>query len=112
MKPAKSTVLIAALLCGTLLATACVTHAPHSHGYGYTYSHYGHDLRYDNHLGVYIVVGMPHHYFYHDRYYRYYDDRWYSSAELNGGWRHYDQRRLPPGLAKKYGYESKRRRHS
>jgi hypothetical protein len=114
MKLAKSASLVSALICGALLVSACVTHPPHHRGYGYGYAYHGHshNLRYDNHLDVYLVVGRPHYYYHNDHYYRYHSGRWYSSRQLSGGWRDYDHRKLPRGLAKKYGRDNKRRRHS
>ena len=126
MKLAKSTLLLTSLLCGAIATTACTTYPSHGYRYGYDYdrydrygynydrygypygyrdgySYYRPDLRYDNRLGVYIVVGMPNHYYYDDRFYRYRGDRWYSSTQLSGGWRQTSYRRLPPGLANRYG---------
>ena len=115
MKLAKLGLLLTFILCGALLTTACAPYPSYDRGY-YSYGHgyrdypyrdryssyyYRPDLRYDNRLGVYVVVGMPYHYYYDDRYYRYWDDRWYSSAQLSGGWRYTN--RLPRGLARRYG---------
>ena len=113
MKPAKPALLVATLICGASLAAACVSYPSHHHGYGYGYASYGyrHDLRYDNSLGVYVVVGRPHYYYHNHNYYRYDRGHWYSSRQLDGGWRDYDQRKLPRGLSKKYGHEKKRRRY-
>jgi hypothetical protein len=67
------------------------------------YSYYRPDLRYDNRLGVYVVVGMPDHFYYDDRYYLYRDNRWYSSTNLDGDWRYRSYRNVPRGLVREYG---------
>ena len=112
MKHAKSVSLLAAVAASALTVSACVTHSPHyrSYGYGHShgYAHYNRDLRYDNHLGVYVVVGRPHYYYHNDHYYRYNGGRWYSSRQMSGNWRDYDYRKLPPGLAKKYGHDNRK----
>ncbi len=117
MKNRGNTLLLTAMLCAGLAITGCVAYPAHREGVyappprapapGYHQMYYGHDLRYDVNLGVYLVVGMPNHYFYHDNYYRYHEDRWYHSHDLKGNWRTYDERKLPPGLAKKYGHDNR-----
>ncbi len=77
---------------------------PHSARNGYQRPYGGHDVRYDARLGVYLVVGMPDYYYLDNYYYRYdrHRNNWYYSQNLKRDWRNYDERRLPPGLAKKY----------
>jgi hypothetical protein len=101
-----------------LLAAGCVVYPhgnagndrnygppPHAAKHGYRQPYNGHEVRYDAHLGVYLVVGMPNYYYLDNQYYRYDQNRWYYSQDVNKGWRDYDERRLPPGLAKKYAHE-------
>ena len=104
-----------AICCGILTVAGCVAYPaprgevygppPHAPAPGYHQVYRGHDLRFDANLGVYVVVDLPNHYFFNDRYYRFHRGYWYYSRDLNGKWRHYKGRKLPPGLAKKYGYE-------
>ena len=75
--------------------------------HGYRYKQQGHDLVYDSNLGVYVVVGLPDYYYFNNNYYRYNQNRWYYSKDLNRDWRDYKDSKLPPGLAKKYGYGRK-----
>jgi len=63
----------------------------------------------DGNLGVYIVVGLQDYYYYDNNYYRYDRDRWYYSNELDRNWRDYNESKLPPGLAKKYGHGNNRK---
>lgn len=109
------------VLTGSLLMTAsCVTSPndygrndrnhhppPHSANNGYRQKYNGHEVRYDAHLGVYKVVGKRNYYYLDNQYYRYDRKRWYSSQHVDRGWRDYDERRLPPGLAKKYARKDK-----
>lgn len=103
---------------------ACVPHVSHEHdrapgrGYdrggppahapahGYRRHHHGHDLDFDNRLGVYLVVGSPGFYFWDDFYWRLRDGFWVRASAFNGPWVVIDDsyRQLPPGLGKKHGY--------
>jgi len=75
---------------------------PHTAKHGYRQPYNGREVRYDAHLGVYLVVGMPDYYYLDNKYYRYDRNRWYYSQDVNQGWHDYDGRRLPLGLQKKY----------
>jgi hypothetical protein len=44
------------------------------------------EIVYDSRLGVYVVVGRPHHYFHDGRYLRTRSGVWEASATLDGGW--------------------------
>jgi hypothetical protein len=100
------------LIAGMLAVSGCAVYpAHHHHGYGppphapahgYRAKHHHHDLVYDVHLGVYIVVGLHDHYYHDGWYYRHDRDGWYHSRYTDRDWRRYDERKLPPGLAKKY----------
>lgn len=97
-----------------LLATGCAVYPAHrhdDHGYGppphapahgYRAKYDNHDLIYDSHLGVYVVLGLPDYYFYDGHYYRHDRDGWYSSKRTDRDWSRYKEKKLPPGLAKKY----------
>ncbi len=112
-------------LTGALLMTAgCVAYPdnhrgyqrdygppPHTAKHGYRQPYNGHEVRYDSHLGVYLVVGMPNYYYLDNQYYRYDNNRWYYSQNVNKGWRDYDERRLPPGLQKKYANKNHDRKN-
>ncbi len=88
-------------------------HAP-AHGYRH---HQGVDrveLSFDSGLGVYLVVGRPHHYFLDGQYLRVEGGRWLISTHVNGPWHAHAVQALPPGLRAKYGksHPAKHRRHS
>jgi hypothetical protein len=107
------------LLLGMLLITGCETvtvrdshpgkgygpppHAP-AHGYRHK-TRRGAELVFDSGLGVYIVVGLPDHYYSDGRYYRYHRGYWEYSPDLDGPWHGRDKKKLPPGLSKKYDGE-------
>lgn len=75
---------------------------PHAPAHGYRAKYDNHDLIYDSHLGVYLVVGLPDYYFYDGHFYRHEHDGWYYSKRFDRDWDRYNERKLPPGLAKKY----------
>lgn len=75
---------------------------PHAPAHGYRAKYQGHDLVYDSNLGVYVIIGLQDYYYGDGYYYRHTDDHWYYSKDLDNHWDNYDDRQLPPGLAKKY----------
>ena len=77
-------------------------HAP-AHGYRHKQRQNGHDVElvFDSGLGVYVVVGVPNHFYWDGTYLRLDDGRWYASVEIDGGWKPRDSGSLPPGLRKK-----------
>lgn len=77
-------------------------HAP-AHGYRHKQRHAGGevDLVFDSGLGVYVVVGVPDHYYWNGYYLRLDGDRWYASARLDGDWAPRDASGLPEGLEQK-----------
>ena len=101
------------LLGAALVMTGCdvVTVKPaHDHGYGppphapahgYRHKHHDHELVFDAHLGVYIVVGLANYYFSDGHYYRHDRDYWHYSDRIDGKWHKADKKKVPPGLAKK-----------
>lgn len=60
------------------------------------------NMVWDPTLGVYAVVGLPGIYYLEPYYYRWHDDRWLLSRDLDA-WQPAPPRGLPPGLAKKRG---------
>jgi len=106
--------IMAVMISAVLVISGCVVYPahssagygppPHAPAHGYRYNYQGHDVVYDSNLGVYIVVGLQDYYFYDNNYYRYSNNRWYYSRDLDRDWRDYDDKRLPPGLAKRYGH--------
>lgn len=105
--------ILSSLLIGSvLIVSGCAVYPAHHHGYGpppyapahgYRAKHHHHDLVYDVHLGVYVVVGLHDHYYHNGHYYKYVRDGWYYSRYTDRDWRrYYDERKLPPGLAKKF----------
>jgi hypothetical protein len=51
-------------------------------------------------LGVYIVVGVPNHYYWNGYYLRIDGDQWYASVNLDSGWKLRSDDSLPPGMKK------------
>ena len=107
-----------AMSCAVAALAACVAYPagqresypppPRAPAAGYHQEYRGHDLRWNASLGVYVIMDMPNHYFYNGDYYRYHRGQWYYSRDMKKRWRHYDERKLPPGLAKKYPHEKKK----
>jgi len=109
-----------ALVSALLTATGCAVYPdnhgrndgnygppPHSAKHGYQQSYGGHEVRYDANLRVYLVGDMPNYNYLDNQYYRYNQNRWYYSQDLNRDWRDYDERNLPSGLANKYAKNDK-----
>jgi len=107
-----------ALACATLILVSCASLTirgtsgskrgygppPHAPAHGHRYKHQGVELVYDSGRGVYIVVGLPHHYYYKGSYYRLSGDQWQMSVHIEGKWEPVSEKSLPPGLqAKKKG---------
>lgn len=87
---------------------------PWAPAHGYRHKHAGGvELVFDSALGVYVVVGLPNHYFHGDRFYRYADGRWMIGIAADGPWVHAEWRDLPAGLqkpkAKKHGKKGRGR---
>lgn len=75
---------------------------PHAPAHGYRDKHrHGQRLVFDAALGVYVVAGLPYHYFHDGHYYRFHGGIWEASVHPKGPWRHISKKRLPPGLRKK-----------
>jgi hypothetical protein len=65
---------------------------------GYRYHYHNHDLRYDNGLGAYIVLGYNDIYFYNRLYLRFVAGEWEVTDRLNHTWRRADARDIPDRL--------------
>lgn len=104
---------IAILVVGLLAWTGCV-HVqetksarrgppPHAPAHGYRHAHGPVDLRWDAHLGVYVVIGHPHHFFHDGRYYRRTAGHWERCGRWEkGSWKRIDATHVPSPLAKHY----------
>ncbi len=66
------------------------------------------DLRYDDTLRVYVVLGHPSHYFHSGRYYRQKNGLWMGSAHVGGPWTVVEVPKLPPGLRGKDKHAKKK----
>jgi hypothetical protein len=71
-----------------------------AHGYRHKHRH-GADLRFDAHLGVYVVIGHPNVYFHGDHYYRRAGSHWERCGDWRKGhWKRVDLHAVPGGLVK------------
>jgi hypothetical protein len=102
---------VAMLVAGLLTGTGCVhvheTKArggppPHAPAHGYRHHHGPVDLRWDAHLGVYVVIGHPHHFFHDGRYYRRNAEQWERCAKWDGKWKRVARADVPGALAAHY----------
>jgi hypothetical protein len=59
------------------------------------------ELVFDSGLGVYVVVGLPDHFFWDGFFLRSEKGLWYSSLRIDGGWEPRSSDALPPGLRNK-----------
>jgi len=117
--------LLATLFIVTLpvLLSGCSAVAVHDHGYehggppphapahGYRHKHKHHDLEYNSDLGIYVVIGLPDHYFIDGIYYKRTKHGWYSSHDADKGWKEYKKDNLPGKLDKKYGHKKGHGKH-
>ena len=78
---------------------------PHAPAHGYRHKHReGVELVYNAEIGVYLVMGHHHYYFHKDSFYRLTTGSWEVSVEIGGKWRTIPDKKVPPGLQKKYAY--------
>jgi len=75
---------------------------PHAPAHGYRHKHGDVNLVYKSDIGVYIVEGHTGIYFYHESYYRWHDDAWQISAQVNGPWKGTSESKVPKGLQKQH----------
>jgi hypothetical protein len=71
---------------------------PHAPAHGYRHKHHGTELGFDAKLGVYVVIGLPHHYFDHGRFLRLRAGSWEVGASLDGPWHAYSSSSVPASL--------------
>jgi hypothetical protein len=71
-------------------------HAP-AHGYRRKQVH-GVEIVFDSKRGVYVVVGLPGHYYHEGHFYRLRETTWEVSLRPNDGWASISEESLPPGL--------------
>ena len=81
---------------------------PYASSYSYREKYHAHNMVYDRHLGVYVLLGLPDHYYYNNVYYRFSKNNWYYRHNDKDKWRKYDKRKLPEGLARKYRNDDRR----
>ena len=84
-------------------------HAP-AHGYRHRHRRHGTNLVFDTGLGVYVVAGLAHNYFFRGNYYRRVGDGWHVRGSPKGRWRKAAGRDLPSGLKKRYARGKDKRR--
>ena len=75
-------------------------HAP-AHGHRYKHRVKGVELVYDSGRGVYVVVGLPNHYYFDGHFFRVRGNRWEISLNTDSGWEPVYEDSIPPGLRKK-----------
>jgi hypothetical protein len=81
-----------------------VGHGPPAHApaHGYRRKHVdGLELVYDSTYGVYMIVGIPDHYYWDGHFYRIYGGIWEVSFRVDADWAPATTVSLPPGLQKK-----------
>jgi len=108
--------LMATSVCALLVTTSCtvfeayhpphrkIGHGPPAHARAHGYHRKqvaGVELVYDSGCGVYIVVGLPDHYYHDGYFYRLRGTLWEVSLQPHGGWASASETSLPPGLRAK-----------
>ena len=107
------------LFCAALMLASCTTvgvyhtsgrktgrgngpppHAP-AHGYRYKHQTKGVELVYDSGCGVYVVVGLPDHYYCDGHFFRIKGAHWEMSLSTRYGWEPAYEDSIPPGLRNK-----------
>ena len=74
----------------------------HAKAYGYRRKHVsGVELVFDSGKGVYVVVGLPDHYYHDGYFYRLRSGAWEMSLKPDTGWMAVSMTSLPPGLQAK-----------
>ena len=114
---------IIALAASTLTITGCAVYpvqqdyayGQYSNGppayapaHGYRTINHAPNMVYDSHLGVYVLLDLPDHYYFNNVYYRYNRNNWFYRYKDTDKWRKFDKRKLPPGLARKYQDDDRR----
>lgn len=85
---------------------------PHAPAHGYRAKHRHHDMHYDSRLGAYVVLGYDDHFFADNLYFRYRDNGWQYSLDLDGhDWHRADHDRVPYKLRKSKGGNGAKHHH-
>lgn len=71
---------------------------PHAPAHGYRHKHKGSEIVFDAKLGVYVVIGLPYHYYDHGHYLRLRGGAWEMSVNLDGPWSAYSATSVPASL--------------
>ena len=71
---------------------------PHAPAHGYRHKHQGVELVYDSGRGVYVVIGLAHHYYFKGHYYRLRETQWEVGVHVEGPWEFVSDEALPWGL--------------
>ena len=72
---------------------------PHAPAHGYRHKHAdGVELVYDSGRGVYVVVGLPGHYYCDGHYFRISGNQWEMSLNTHYGWKPVYEDSIPRGL--------------
>jgi hypothetical protein len=107
-------IVIATLVASVLALAGCIHVHEHDDGYeggpppwapahGYRHKHHSPDLVFDSEIGVYVVVGHPHVYFYDDHYFRVVSSHWERCRDWEKArWKSVDVAVVPVPLAKHY----------
>ena len=74
---------------------------PHAPAHGYRHKQHGVELVYDSGRGVYVVIGLPHHYYFKGHYYRLRETNWEAGVHIDGPWEFVSDEALPRGLRAK-----------
>ena len=113
------------LTCVTLMLVSCASltigagsgrkrgHGPppHAPAHGYHHKQNGVELVYDSGRGVYVVVGLAHHFYSKGHYYRLSGAQWQVSVHIEGSWEVVSKESLPPGLRGKKKGKGKSKEH-
>jgi hypothetical protein len=76
---------------------------PHAPAHGYRHQQHQVNMRYDAHLGVYVVIGHPDHYFSDGHYFRRAGSHWERCGNWKKGkWKSIELAMVPTPLARHY----------
>lgn len=75
---------------------------PHAPAHGYRRKNQdGFAIQFDPHIGVYILLNYPMHYYWNGIYYRKNKNRWESTKDINKKWKRVEKQKMPKGLQRK-----------
>ena len=69
------------------------------------------EVVFDSNFGVYVVVGLEKHFWLDGQYYRFCNGQWELSMTIENGWKVVGEKKLPPGLRKKYKAKRVSKKH-